>query len=99
MEVVWNRERILETLALRETEFARRFGVRRIGLFGSRVRGDATPDSDVDLLVEMEQPTFDAYMDLKFLLEDLFGCNVDLVLVDSVKPRLKPFILQEVVYA
>ena len=93
------RERILDELTVRGDDFERRFGVRRIGIFGSRARGDATAASDIDVLVEMEKPTFDAYMDLKFLLEDLFGCNVDLVLADSVKPRLRSIILQEVVYA
>jgi hypothetical protein len=38
-------------------------------------------------------------MDLKFWLEDTFGCPVDLVLMDSIKPRLRPVILREVVYA
>jgi predicted nucleotidyltransferase len=53
----------------------------------------------VDLLVELEEPTFDHYMDLKFYLEDLLGRPVDLVLADSVKPRLKPLIAKEAVYA
>jgi hypothetical protein len=55
--------------------------------------------SDVDILVEFEQPTFDHYMELKFFLEDSFGRPVDLVLADSLKPRLKPIISQEVTYA
>ncbi|HEY9175693.1 MAG TPA: nucleotidyltransferase family protein [Verrucomicrobiae bacterium] len=81
------------------TTLMERFSVRRIGLFGSAVHGQARPDSDVDVLVEFEQPTFDHYMELKFFLEDLFQSPVDLVLADSLKPRIKPRVLAETVYA
>jgi predicted nucleotidyltransferase len=76
-----------------------RFSVRRIGLFGSFSRDAAAEKSDIDLLVELEKPTFDHYMDLKFYLEDLFGRPVDLVMSETVKPRLAPFIQREVAYA
>lgn len=75
-----------------------RFGVVRIGLFGSQERGSASPSSDVDVLVEFIRPTFDEYMDLKFYLEDLFGRRVDLVVADSIKPALRDAILSEVTY-
>ena len=77
----------------------RGFGVKRLGLFGSIVRNEHGSDSDLDFVVELENVTFDAYMDLKFYLEDLFNRRVDLVLIDSIKPRLKPIILKEAVYA
>ncbi len=48
-------------------------GVSRLGLFGSAARGEAGEDSDLDFLVELENKTFDAYMDLKEFLEDLFA--------------------------
>lgn len=76
-----------------------RFAVRKIGLFGSTIRGEARPDSDVDVLVEFEVPTFDHYMDLKFYLEELFNRPVDLVTIASLKPRLRESILREVRYA
>ena|SRR5271157_3758076 len=75
------------------------FGVRRLGLFGSAARGEATDSSDLDFLVELEKKTFDNYMDLKFYLEDLFGCKVDLVMKDALKPRLREPILKETIYA
>jgi predicted nucleotidyltransferase len=75
------------------------FGVRQLGLFGSAVRGEATQDSDLDFLVEFETKSFDAYMDLKFFLEDLFSCQVDLVIADAIKPRLRESILKEAVHA
>ena len=74
-------------------------GVRSLSVFGSRARGDAREDSDVDLLVELEEKTFDRYMDVKEYLELLFGCRIDLVLADSVKPRIRQAILAEAVRA
>jgi hypothetical protein len=53
----------------------------------------------VDVLVELQNPTFDHYMDLKFELEDNLGMPVDLVLADSLKERLRPLIEREVTYA
>lgn len=67
----------------------RRLGVRRLALFGSHLRGEARPDSDVDLLVRFERPSFDAYMDTKFLLEDALGRRVDLVTEFTLKPSLR----------
>lgn len=75
------------------------FGVRRLGLFGSCARGENQESSDLDFLVELERKTFDNYMDLKEFLENLFKCTVDLVTVDAIKPRLKPIILNETLYA
>jgi len=68
----------------------RSLGVRRIGIFGSFVRGEEREDSDIDILIEFEEGrrSFDTYMDLKFFLEDLFGRSVDLVDRDTLKPGL-----------
>ena len=76
----------------------KRYGVKQLGLFGSFARGEQKSSSDLDFLVELEKETFRAYMGLKFFLEDLFGCKVDLVMKDSVKPRLRDIILREVIY-
>ena len=92
-------EEVMTFLKTHKGEIVNRFAVRRIGLFGSHVRGVATEHSDVDILVEMDQPTFDSYMDLKFYLEERLGRPVDLVLAESIKPRLRPIISREVAYA
>ena len=73
------------------------YGVRRLAVFGSQVRGDALAGSDLDFLVEFEKKSFDAYMELKFFLEELFGASVDLVISDTLKPRLRDKILKETV--
>lgn len=90
---------ILTVLDQYAYEIRQKFHVHKLGLFGSHVRGDTHPQSDIDILVEFEIPTFDAYMDLKFFLEDLFQRDVDLVMADTLKPRIKPRILTEVQYA
>jgi len=90
---------IVKRIADIRDELSERFTVKRIGVFGSCVRGDEEPESDVDIIVELVEPTFDHYMDLKFRLEEILCRPVDLVIADTVKPRLKPFIEQEVVYA
>jgi uncharacterized protein len=92
-----NREEILAVLEANKT--LKELGVRRLGLFGSHARGEATVTSDLDFIVELEYETFDAYMDLKEFLEELFNCSVDLVLIDAIKPRLREAILGEAIYA
>ena len=73
-----------------------RLGVATLRLFGSYARGEARPDSDIDLLVAFEGPaSFDAYMDLKFLLEEVLGRPVDLVTESALRPHLKPCVERE----
>ncbi len=76
-----------------------RFSVRRIGLFGSCVRDEAADDSDIDVLVELDQKTFDHYMDLLFFLEDNLARKVDLGIAGNLKPALRERVLSEVEYA
>ena len=76
----------------------RKYGVKRIGLFGSYVRGTATAASDIDFLVELERLTFRDYMGLAVFLEDLFKKDVDLVTPTSIKPGYKPYIEKEIEY-
>ena len=91
-------QRILGLLKANEAHI-KGFGVRSLGLFGSFAHGDNTESSDLDLVVEFDKKTFDAYMDLKFFLEDLFDRPVDLVLTDGIKPRLRSAILGEAIHA
>lgn len=92
---------VLALLRQHDPVLKNRFGVKKIGIFGSCIRGEERPDSDVDILVEFRrgQETFDHYMDLKFYLEDLFGRKVDLVMKGAIKRRLREYIMDEVVYA
>ncbi len=89
---------IIEVLAKHREEL-RALGVRRLALFGSAARDEATETSDLDFLVELDRRTFDTYMDVKELLEHLFRRRIDLVVAEALKPQLKPRILQEAIYA
>jgi len=86
---------VVRKIAEVKEELNERFSVRKIGVFGSHVRGEETSESDVDIA----EPTFDNYMDLKYRLEELLQRPVDLVISDTVKSRLKPIIERDVVYA
>ena len=91
---------VLQSLRSRLEEL-NRYGVERIGVFGSYATGTMREDSDLDVLVRFRESarTFDNYMDLKELLEKLLGCPVDLVIADTVKPRLRAAIEREMVHA
>jgi len=96
--VQFTREQVLAKLS-EERDNIRRFGVRSLGLFGSVAREENTSASDLDFLVEFDRKSFDAYMDLKAYLENLFGCPADLVLANTPKRRLREPILNETVHA
>ena len=94
---VETKEDILEVV-LRERKRLADLGVVSIGLFGSFVRGDQNPESDIDLLVEFipQKHTFDNFMDLSFLLEDLLGHKVEVITPEALSPYIGPHILKEV---
>jgi len=77
------------------------YGVEKIGIFGSFARGEEHVDSDVDVLVSFQkgEKIFENFMDCKFYLEDLFERKVDLVMMNSIKPRYKSHVFSEIVYA
>lgn len=76
------------------------FGVKRLGLFGSYVRNEHNPQSDIDILVEFVQDrkTFDNFICPSFLLEDILEHHIELVTTESLSPYIKPHILKEVEY-
>jgi len=76
----------------------KRFRVKLIGLFGSVVRGEAGGHSDLDVLVDFEEPpTLFQFVELKDWLSRRLGCNVDLVMKSALRPHIRKHILQEVV--
>jgi predicted nucleotidyltransferase len=91
----------IEILKKHEDVINQKYGVKKIGVFGSFARGEEKEGSDIDFLVEFKEgsKTFDNYIDLKYFLQDLFDRSVDLVTVQALKPQLKDDILQEVIYA
>jgi len=73
-----------------------KYRVKKIGLFGSYVRNEASIKSDVDLLVEFEKKTFDNFIDLAFELEEIFNRKVDLLTEEGISPYILPYIIKEV---
>ena len=90
------REEAVERLVASEPEI-RALGVARLALFGSVLRGEARPDSDVDLLVQFSPgaKTFDHFSALFDLLEDRLERRVELVTTDGLSPFIGPGILAE----
>lgn len=74
------------------------YQVETLELFGSYVRGEQHPDSDLDVLVTFrEKPDLLEFVGLELFLEDILGVKVDLVPKDALKPRIGQHILQEAV--
>ena len=86
---------ILETLEKNKKTLIK-YGVKKIGLFGSFVREKQKKNSDIDFLVEFEEPDFDNFMDLAFFLEDLFSRKIELITNGSLSPYIQPYIEKDV---
>ena len=92
-----NREEVLDRLRCSEADL-RRLGVRSLRLFGSVARGEATEESDVDLLVAFDgSPTFSGFMALKIFIEDLLGARVDLVTESGLREGVRPQVEREAI--
>jgi len=74
-------------------------GVKSLAVFGSLARGEATPASDIDVLVEFDRPVgLFEFIRLKLYLEELTGRHVDLVTPDALRPAMRAEILNEAVH-
>jgi predicted nucleotidyltransferase len=92
-------DKIKEILARNKGELRRRFKVKDIGVFGSYVRGEQRKKSDLDVLVEFEEPVgLFEFIALENYLGDLLGVKVDLVSKKALKPRIGERILKEVAH-
>lgn len=82
-----------------KSKFGLKYGLVRIGIFGSVARRENTANSDIDIVVELEKPSLRIMYDLRENLKEVFGCDVDLVRFrDSLRPLLKHNIQNEAVY-
>jgi hypothetical protein len=90
------RDEAVRRLVTSEAEI-RALGVQRLALFGSVLRGEAGPDSDVDVLVQFSAgaKTFEHFLALSDLLEELLGKRVELVTTEALSPFIGPRILAE----
>ena len=88
---------IIKTIEDNKNEI-RKYGVKKIALFGSFFKKTNHKQSDLDFLVKFKDPTFDNYIELKFLLERLFRKKVDLIIEENLKPSLR-YLRREALYA
>jgi hypothetical protein len=94
-----DREEILAVLGSYKQEFERLYGVTDLGIFGSAARGEAGPESDVDVVVRMREPDLFHMVHIKEALEGALHSPVDIVRYrDSMNPFLKKRIDRDAVY-
>ena len=93
------KETILNFLKMHRHELKNVYGVKKIGLFGSYARDEATPQSDIDIAVEIESAnSFRSFFNLLYFLEDGLKAKIDLGIEDSLKPIAKKTILRDIIY-
>lgn len=97
-QIEWNADSILDFLS-QHRETLKSMGVKKIGLFGSFVRSEQHPGSDIDLLFAMDNMTFSRWMTVWNFLEDHLGSDIDLVPEQDLRVELRPSVLSEVQYA
>jgi len=94
-----NKEDIIRFISSHKAEFEQEFGVKKIGLFGSYVRGEAHEGSDIDIVVELEKPDLFSLIGIKQSVEEAFGNKADIVrLRDKMNKALRDRIEQEAIY-
>ena len=92
------KEEIIKILARDKPQLQKQFKVRKIALFGSWARGDQRPDSDIDILVEVDPTIGLEFVTLAEKLEQILKTSVDLVSSRAVTPKTFKFIEQELIY-
>ncbi len=91
-------EEIRQILRAHQDELAEQYGVKWLGIFGSYARGEARPESDLDVLVEFaEPPGMFRFLALERRLSELLGVKVELVTRSALKPYIGQHILEEIV--
>ncbi len=86
-------------LAEFKSQFGDKFGIIRLGIFGSVAREENNENSDIDIVVEVKKPSLTIMYELEQSLKALFGCDVDLVRYrQSLRPLFKSNIQKDVVF-
>jgi uncharacterized protein len=99
LRIMRNTSEMLDTLRSMRHELAERYHVRSIGIFGSYSKKHQTEQSDLDLVVEFDQPIgMMAFVHLKNLIADRLDIKVDLVTPDGLHPLIRDQVMHEVVY-
>jgi len=93
------REEVIEVLSLHKQELSTLFGVTKLGLAGSYARGEATEESDIDVIVEIQSDNkFRSFFNLLYFLEEAFHRKIDLATEASLKSLVRERILRDIHY-
>ncbi len=95
-----NSQHYIDLLRQFKSQFATKYGIRSIGIFGSVARGEQRSDSDLDVFVDIEEPDYFILCDIKEALQELCKCKIDLVrLRQGMETLLHQNILRDGIYA
>lgn len=90
---------ILDTLRKFKQKRGKFYGILSLGLFGSSARGEQKEDSDIDICIELEQPSFLTRMDIRNELEDLFHKKVDVISLGAImRPLFRQSLEQDAIF-
>ena len=90
-------DEIRDILRSHKQDLRMKYHVKELGVFGSFARGEESNSSDVDILVDFDEPIGWEYIDLIAYLESILGMKVDLVTPMALKRQIKDNILKELV--
>jgi predicted nucleotidyltransferase len=89
---------LLENLRQLLPTLSERYHVESLGVFGSYVRKEQSPDSDLDILVTFsDPPSLIKFIEIENFLSDRLGVKVDLVMKDALKPRIGKNVMRELI--
>jgi predicted nucleotidyltransferase len=91
-------EELKKILTQHKEVLKKQFKVKNIAIFGSYVRGEQNQESDIDILVEFQEPVGFLFIHLADYLEEILGVRVDLLTPDAIKPNRRRYIMEDLVY-
>jgi uncharacterized protein len=95
---MYTKDQIINTLKEHKVQLLRKYPISELGIFGSYARGEATDDSDIDVLVNFNGRIGLGFIKLAHDLEDMFNKKNDLVAKGAIKPKYWDYLKKDVIY-
>lgn len=96
--IMYTLQQIKEILAKAKPELQKKYPLSELGIFGSYARGDATEESDIDVLVDFNDRIGIKFLSLVFEIEELFHKKVDVVSRGGIKPNYFKYVEEDLIY-
>lgn len=96
--MIYTRQQLFDKLRELKPMLRKKYGIKRIGVFGSYAINAQDEKSDVDLLIELAEPLGWTYFELPDIFRELLHTKVDVTTADGIKPRIKQSILKQTIY-